>query len=69
MSNDIATITLRVNTGDLERGNRTLDEFRQAAGSAAKGADDLNSSFQAGAGSQKKMRPACVSKSRNCRRC
>ncbi|ELY4056627.1 phage tail tape measure protein [Cronobacter sakazakii] len=54
MSNDIATITLRVNTGDLERGNRTLDEFRQAAGSAAKGADDLNSSFQAGAGSQKK---------------
>ncbi|EOC0146992.1 phage tail tape measure protein [Cronobacter sakazakii] len=54
MSNDIATITLRVNTGDLERGNRALDEFRQAAGSAAKGADDLNSSFQAGAGSQKK---------------
>ncbi|ELY5803489.1 phage tail tape measure protein [Cronobacter sakazakii] len=54
MSNDIATITLRVNTGELERGNRALDEFQQAAGSAAKGADDLNSSFRAGAGSQKK---------------
>ena len=51
---DIATISLRVNTSDLERGNRTLDDFQQTAGDAAKKADDLNSSFRAGAESQKK---------------
>ncbi|EOZ6412478.1 phage tail tape measure protein [Cronobacter turicensis] len=51
---DIATISLRVNTSDLDRGNRALADFQQAAGSAAKGADDLNSSFRAGAESQKK---------------
>ncbi|KAF6597571.1 phage tail tape measure protein [Cronobacter sp. EKM101R] len=51
---DIATISLRVNTTDLDRGNRALADFQQAAGSAAKGADDLNSSFRAGAESQKK---------------
>lgn len=50
---DIATISLRVNTSDLERGNRTLDDFQQAAGGAAKQADDLNASFRAGATSQK----------------
>ncbi|EPT8921067.1 phage tail tape measure protein [Cronobacter dublinensis] len=51
---DIATISLRVNTSDLERGNRALDNFQQTAGGAAKKADDLNSSFRAGAESQKK---------------
>ncbi|EPV5048279.1 phage tail tape measure protein [Cronobacter malonaticus] len=51
---DIATISLRVNTSDLERGNRALDDFQQTAGGAAKKADDLNSSFRAGAESQKK---------------
>ncbi|ELQ6158973.1 phage tail tape measure protein [Cronobacter dublinensis] len=51
---DIATISLRVNTSDLERGNRALDDFQQTAGGAAKKADDLNSSFRVGAESQKK---------------
>jgi len=50
---DIATISLRVNTGDLERGNRALNDFQQTAGGAAKQADDLNASFRAGATSQK----------------
>ncbi|EOC0077703.1 phage tail tape measure protein [Cronobacter turicensis] len=51
---DIATISLRVNTSDLERGNRALDDFQQTASGAAKKADDLNSCFRAGAESQKK---------------
>ena len=50
---DIATISLRVNTSDLERGNRALNDFQQTAGGAAKQADDLNASFRAGATSQK----------------
>ncbi len=51
---DIATISLRVNTAELERGNKALDDFQQTAGSAANKADDLNSVFRAGADSQKK---------------
>ncbi|HDU8021385.1 phage tail tape measure protein [Cronobacter sakazakii] len=51
---DIATISLRVNTSDLDRGNRALDDFQQTASGAAKKADDLNSCFRAGAESQKK---------------
>lgn len=53
MSNDIATISLRVNTGDLERGNQVLDKFQDTAAAAAGKADDLNSSFKAGASTQK----------------
>lgn len=41
---DIATISLRVNTSELERGNKALDDFKDAAGAAAKGADDFGTS-------------------------
>lgn len=51
---DIATISLRVNTAELERGNKALDDFQQTAGGAANKADDLNSVFRAGASDQKK---------------
>ncbi|VTP69577.1 Uncharacterised protein [Leclercia adecarboxylata] len=51
---DIATISLRVNTVELERGNKALDDFQQTAGGAAGKADDLNSVFRAGASDQKK---------------
>ncbi|WP_051937013.1 phage tail tape measure protein [Erwinia sp. 9145] len=51
---DIATISLRVNTSELERGNKALDEFQSAAGSAAGKADDLNRVFKAGTESQKR---------------
>ncbi|WP_024561703.1 phage tail tape measure protein [Franconibacter pulveris 601] len=51
---DIATIALRVNTSELERGNKALDDFQQTAAGAANKADDLNSVFRAGADSQKK---------------
>lgn len=51
---DIATISLRVNTSELERGNSALDSFQQKAGGAADKADDLNRVFKAGAESQKR---------------
>lgn len=51
---DIATISLRVSTAELERGNKALDDFQQTAGGAANKADDLNSVFRAGASDQKK---------------
>ncbi|MEL4885720.1 phage tail tape measure protein [Pectobacterium betavasculorum] len=41
---DIATISLRVNTSELERGNKALDDFQNAAAGAAKGADDFGAS-------------------------
>lgn len=50
---DVATISLRVNTTDLERGNKALDEFQNTAGNAAKKSDDLNASFRNGSGSTK----------------
>ncbi|BBQ83452.1 hypothetical protein WP3W18E02_19810 [Klebsiella sp. WP3-W18-ESBL-02] len=50
---DIATISLRVNTSDLERGNQALDDFQKAAGTAAKKSDDLNASFRSGNGGAK----------------
>lgn len=46
MSNDIATISLRVNTSELERGNQALDRFQETASAAAGKADDLNSTFR-----------------------
>lgn len=54
MSNDIATISLRVNTSELERGNRELDRFQTTATAAAGKADDLNSTFRTGIDNQKK---------------
>ena len=54
MSNDIATISLRVNTGELERGNQELDHFQRTATGAAEKADDLNSTFRTGIDNQKK---------------
>ncbi|CAM6598442.1 hypothetical protein ENINCK380B_21415 [Enterobacter intestinihominis] len=41
MSNDIATISLRVNTTELERGNQALERFQETATAAAGKADDL----------------------------
>lgn len=54
MSNDIATISLRVNTGELDRGNQELDRFQRTATGAAEKADDLNSTFRTGIDNQKK---------------
>ncbi|HGG8933975.1 TPA: phage tail length tape measure family protein, partial [Enterobacter hormaechei subsp. xiangfangensis] len=54
MSNDIATISLRVNTSELERGNQALDRFQESASAAAGKADDLNSTFRTGIDNQKK---------------
>ena len=54
MSNDIATISLRVNTSELERGNQALDRFQETASAAADKADDLNSTFRTGVDNQKK---------------
>ncbi|WP_449568575.1 phage tail tape measure protein [Lelliottia nimipressuralis] len=54
MSNDIATISLRVNTSELERGSRELDRFQDTATAAVGKADDLNSTFRTGVDSQKK---------------
>lgn len=54
MSNDIATISLRVNTIELERGNQALDRFQETASAAAGKADDLNSTFRTGIDNQKK---------------
>lgn len=54
MSNDIATISLRVNTTELERGNQALDRFQETATAAAGKADDLNSTFRTGIDNQKK---------------
>ncbi|MBF1961964.1 phage tail tape measure protein [Enterobacter hormaechei] len=54
MSNDIATISLRVNTTELERGNQALDRFQETATAAAGKVDDLNSTFRTGIDNQKK---------------
>lgn len=51
---DIATIALRVNTSELERGNQALDNFQQTASGAANKADDLNRVFRTGVDSQKR---------------
>lgn len=51
---DIATIALRVNTSELERGNKALDDFQHSASGAAGKADDLNRVFRTGVDSQKK---------------
>lgn len=50
---DIATISLKVNTSELEKGNQELDKFQATAAGAAHKVDDLNSVFRAGAQSGK----------------
>lgn len=52
---DIATISLKVNTSELERGNQELDKFQATAAGAAQKADNLNSVFRAGAQSGKQQ--------------
>lgn len=44
MAGDIATISLKVNTSDVERGSNELDKFADAAADAAKGADNFGTS-------------------------
>jgi len=51
---DIATIALRVNTSELERGNRALDDFQQMAFGATSKADALNSTMRTSANEQRK---------------
>ncbi|KQN63626.1 phage tail tape measure protein [Erwinia sp. Leaf53] len=46
---DIATISLRVNTSELERGSKALDDFEGAAAGAAKGADNFGTSSKGAA--------------------
>ncbi|UAN55339.1 phage tail tape measure protein [Serratia sp. JSRIV004] len=41
---DIASLSLRVDTGDLQRGNQELDKFQQKATGAAGAADGFNAS-------------------------
>lgn len=41
---DIASISLRVDTGDIQRGNNELDKFQKSAVSAAGAADEFNAS-------------------------
>lgn len=41
---DIATISLKVNTSDVECGSNELDKFKEAAAGAAKGADNFGDS-------------------------
>lgn len=41
---DIASISLRVDTGDLQRGNNELDKFQKTAAGAAGAADGFNAS-------------------------
>lgn len=52
---DIATISLKVNTSELERGNQELNKFQATAAGAAQKADNLNSVFRAGAQSGKQQ--------------
>lgn len=46
---DIATISLRVDTSELERGSKALDDFEGAAAGAAKGADNFGTSSKGAA--------------------
>ncbi|WP_192900911.1 phage tail tape measure protein [Photorhabdus luminescens] len=46
---DIATISLRVNTADLERGNQELNKFQSVAEKASKASSGLNDNFKVGA--------------------
>lgn len=45
---DIATISLRVNTQEVERGSKVLDDFGKTAQDTAKKSDDLNRVFKTG---------------------
>ncbi|WP_194206808.1 phage tail tape measure protein [Superficieibacter sp. 1612_C1] len=51
---DIATIALRVNTSELERGNQALDNFQQTAAGAANKADALNRTMRTSTSEQRR---------------
>jgi lambda family phage tail tape measure protein len=51
---DIATISLRVNTSELERGNQALDNFQQTATGAANKADALNRTMRSSTSEQRR---------------
>lgn len=55
---DIATISLRVNTSELERGNQALDSFQQSADKAAKAADGVGKSTGQMAASSEQIKKA-----------
>ncbi|MEQ2018673.1 phage tail tape measure protein [Photorhabdus bodei] len=46
---DIATISLRLDTADLERGNQELNKFQSVAEKASKASTGLNDNFKVGA--------------------
>ncbi|EQB98406.1 hypothetical protein [Photorhabdus temperata] len=46
---DIATISLRLETSDLERGNQELNKFQSVAEKASKASTGLNDNFKVGA--------------------
>ncbi|MCW7764317.1 phage tail tape measure protein [Photorhabdus luminescens] len=46
---DIATISLRLDTADLERGNQELNKFQSVAEKASKASSGLNDNFKVGA--------------------
>lgn len=51
---DIATIALRVNTSELERGNQALDNFQHNAAGAANKADALNRTMRSSTSEQRR---------------
>ncbi|OCQ53551.1 Prophage tail length tape measure protein [Photorhabdus australis subsp. thailandensis] len=55
---DIATISLRVNTADLERGNQELNKFQSVAENASKASSGLNDQFKRGIDSQRRTAEA-----------
>lgn len=52
---DVASITLRVDTGDLQRGNNELDKFQKAAAGAAGAADGFSKSGKNSSRASKEM--------------
>ncbi|KER01511.1 phage tail tape measure protein [Photorhabdus temperata] len=51
---DIATISLRLETSDLERGNQELNKFQSVAEKASKASSGLNEQFKSGIDTQKR---------------
>ncbi|EPI2106534.1 hypothetical protein ACS5F0_002308 [Providencia rettgeri] len=55
---DIATISLKADTSDLERGTQKLKEFGSTAEKVNGSAQDLNEQFKRGVDNQKKAAQA-----------
>ncbi|HHH4166096.1 TPA: hypothetical protein ACPZHN_000989 [Providencia stuartii] len=53
---DIATISLKADTSDLERGTQKLKEFGDTAEKASSASQGLNDQFNRGIDHQKKQR-------------